>query len=241
MQHYWSNEAFFNQLDDLLRTYPEAARVHHYTLKKQLEAPRFSTLGDALEIYWSAIQELSHQFGLRPKQADRQWLGYYAVHQAVWSRSIGMKGYVGIGGGGRFPALEPLCVEWDPTLTLDDVLRLARDWWNQCAAEVEKFAAALQESVEQPEQGQLDQPFAYRDVPHSLHRHICWLYLHICSQPTWDRPLGWAEIAKRYTRKWQGELKRITPQAVRREVEKLAEVLGIELPVLKGGRPRQFT
>jgi len=63
-----------------------------------------------------------------------------------------------------------------------------------------------------------------RDTESALDRHVYWLYLHICPQEDFGRPLGWKAIQQR-----EGA----SVKTIRDAVSSLAHELGITLPQLR--------
>jgi hypothetical protein len=67
------------------------------------------------------------------------------------------------------------------------------------------------------------QDFLVIDTEPALDRHIHWLYLRICPQKDFGRPLGWDAIAQR---------ENVTIKTVKKFVLPLAHDLGLSLPRL---------
>lgn len=72
------------------------------------------------------------------------------------------------------------------------------------------------------------------DTRLSLGNHVHWLFLRMCPRAPSGRARGWSETV-RY-KNWG--IKNLTPSAVQKAVEPLAIELGITLPALKPGHPR---
>lgn len=176
--------------------------------------------------YAKCLQNLAHDFGLRPGQPLIDWWGYEWLHHLASNdmKFIKTNGISYLEKGvwlGRFvsePAYEKsfvLLLTLPDTLNTKErehhVIKKFREWHKQTTEELNKKGFSTPADRE-------------------LLRHIHWLYLRICPQPDLGRPWGFERIA-------QGE--HTVRQPVGRVVKSLIDILDLSLPTIPSGRPRQ--
>lgn len=236
MGHYWKDEACLKHLDDLATKFPSPARLHHWSLSRHLALEAQPRTVEGLDAYWHAVQDLAHEWGLRPVVEDSNWLGYYAVHQLgyrrVWNPLWGKKGYEGLLSNiGWWPMLDPLHIEWDFTLTRERMVALAAEWWDRCKDEVQQSARNAPSTPPLPKVRRYGyevpaEPYRWADTRHRLAGHVSWLYQRIALKKP---PRYIMNDFNKQGAKFQGGQDRIE-EAVR----SLARQLGIRLPRNRG-------
>ncbi|MGB2695642.1 MAG: hypothetical protein WBD55_10720 [Dehalococcoidia bacterium] len=171
--------------------------------------------------YLAAVEELARRWGLKAAWASPR------LHVAMTEPYLyAYRGWCPL----RRPTLTgiPWSVSyWSSTRTITVVVEPdEHETWQAVAARLLDFARPQWESI----RAEMEQnpEWVKVDTRPELDKHLLWLYERICPQDN-GQPWGWRKIAR------EASASHLT---VRNAVLPLAKTLCIELPALRGGRPR---